>query len=568
MGWVAGLTVGGAGDARTTPPARVTTFSPPGFAVMPLTPPGLEQGRSIVSARARSCAATTTRPAPPPDRHHRRTVRAALSLALATAWLLLGGAGGRVAMASASDAPDNLVAPSIVGTLEVGQTLSADPGTWSFDPQGYDYSWLTCDGFGVSCAYVEGATQSTYLLTASDAGRRVELMMYAWPAGGRAEWVQTDPTGPVQLPASTPAVAAPESQTGPRVVGEAREGATLSADPGGWSGSPTAYHFQWYECQNYVRSDTGKMDFGCGGVVGATDSTFAVTGADIGLQFAVAVIAANPGGDSSAAQSPATGPVLPLPPVDSATPTLASGPVTQGEVLTVMDGQWSSDDWRTNPTYEYHWFRCSADLTRCAEVVRPITGQAYFLTADDIGQRIVAEVVAVNAGGRSTAVSNATGVVVGLPPGAPIYVLDPHLGPNGTPEFYSLVGYVPYPSSADSSAPAVRARALAICSVAHRRIAAAARPKAGSRGAAAAYMARGLGQVASVLRRVRVLRWSPAVGAAFAIEAQRVKLQLKEVPALRRNDLARVRRLGARAAALAKPADVVIAQAGLSVCLG
>jgi hypothetical protein len=61
-------------------------------------------------------------------------------------------------------------APTISGTPAVGQTLTADAGTWTGAPSNFAYSWSRCDSTGGSCQPIAGATASTYVVGAADAG--------------------------------------------------------------------------------------------------------------------------------------------------------------------------------------------------------------------------------------------------------------------------------------------------------------------------------------------------------------------------------------------------------------
>ena len=47
--------------------------------------------------------------------------------------------------ATSSAAPKNTSAPTISGTPKVGQTLTADNGSWSGNPTTYTYAWQRCD---------------------------------------------------------------------------------------------------------------------------------------------------------------------------------------------------------------------------------------------------------------------------------------------------------------------------------------------------------------------------------------------------------------------------------------
>src|SRR6266545_3433232 len=73
-------------------------------------------------------------------RKRSRTVHAALAAAAAVASIVLAsGAAG------ADAPPTNDTPPSIAGTPQAGQTLTASPGSWSgTQPLSYTYQWRRC----------------------------------------------------------------------------------------------------------------------------------------------------------------------------------------------------------------------------------------------------------------------------------------------------------------------------------------------------------------------------------------------------------------------------------------
>jgi hypothetical protein len=121
----------------------------------------------------------------------------------------------------------------------------------------------------------------------------------AWSSG--ASWANS----PASFYASTESVesppppAAPSEKTAPAISGSAVEGQTLSASTGTWLNSPTAYAYQWQDCN--------AVGEGCTNI-GATGATYQLSASNVGHAVRVVVTATNAGG-STPASSAATAPV-------------------------------------------------------------------------------------------------------------------------------------------------------------------------------------------------------------------------------------------------------------------
>ena len=192
--------------------------------------------------------------------------------------------------------------PSISGTTQTGQTLTAANGSWTPTPSNYAYQWSRCSSTGASCAPIAGATGTTYALTSGDAGSTLRVGVTGSASGVTT---QTATSAATAVVTSAPAPVSPPANTAlPTVSGTAQVGSSLSSTTGSWSGGPTDYAYQWKRCDT-----SGNA---CADVSGATGSSYTPVSADAGSTLRVTVAASNSGGTTLA--------------VSAATATVASAP--------------------------------------------------------------------------------------------------------------------------------------------------------------------------------------------------------------------------------------------------
>jgi PKD domain/Concanavalin A-like lectin/glucanases superfamily/NHL repeat len=99
----------------------------------------------------------------------------------------------------------NTTAPSIEGTAEDGQTLTANHGSWTgAEPITYAYQWQRCNSSGGSCSNISGATSSTYVPGHGDVGATLRVVVMGNNAGSSAS-ATSELTGIVS-PAEAPLV--------------------------------------------------------------------------------------------------------------------------------------------------------------------------------------------------------------------------------------------------------------------------------------------------------------------------------------------------------------------------
>jgi hypothetical protein len=88
---------------------------------------------------------------------------------------------------SAPSAPVNTAPPTITGTAQQGQALTAQNGSWTNEPTSFTYHWTRCGSAGANCAPVSGATAKTYALTSPDVGSTLRVSVIATNGGGKSE---------------------------------------------------------------------------------------------------------------------------------------------------------------------------------------------------------------------------------------------------------------------------------------------------------------------------------------------------------------------------------------------
>ena len=175
--------------------------------------------------------------------------------------------------------------PQVTGTMQVGQTVTCNPGTWANNPT-FTFEWLR-NGQPV-------ATGTTYVLTGADATHQIACRVTGTNAGGSA----TATSAPRNVPAVLPQNTAPPAISGTQ---------TLTCNPGTWTGSP---------------APTLTIEWLRDGTVIATGATYALTAADAGHVITCRVTATNQGGSATATSDP----VNPPAPVPTAIPTPVATP--------------------------------------------------------------------------------------------------------------------------------------------------------------------------------------------------------------------------------------------------
>jgi len=174
--------------------------------------------------------------------------------------------------------PANLTAPIIQGTMQEGQILTADYGTWSNSPTSYTVQWKR-DGVNIS-----GAVNATRTMLLADVGATITVAITAINATGSAT-----ATSAGRGPVIAATIAVPVATTAPVIT---KSGTTLTTTAGIWDNAPTSFTYQWRK---------NGVD-----VVGATGINYTLTSGDYETPITCRVFATNAGGSTGATSNEIT----------------------------------------------------------------------------------------------------------------------------------------------------------------------------------------------------------------------------------------------------------------------
>ena len=254
-------------------------------------------------------------------------------------------------------------APAISGTVQAGETLTADTSGIT-DANGltnvtFSYQWLADD------ADIQDATGSTYTLTDDDVGKVIKVKATFTDDAGNEESLTSEATAEVIARPNSPATGAPT------ISGTAQAGETLTADTSGITDANgltnVTYSYQWLD------EDAD--------IAGETASTYTLTDDDVGKAISVRVTFTDNAGNEESLTSEATAEVEARPNSPATGAPTISGTVRAGETLTADTSGITDADGLTNVSYSYQWLADDADI-------QDATGSTYTLTDDDVGKAI------------------------------------------------------------------------------------------------------------------------------------------------------------------------------------
>ena len=297
------------------------------------------------------------------------------------------------ATAAVAARPNTLAtgAPTISGTAQVGETLTADTSGIA-DEDGltnasFAYQWQA-DGADIS-----GATDSSYTLAVDDESKVISVKVSFSDDAGNEEESTSAATAAVEAKPNTPATGAPT------VTGTAQVGETLTADTSGIEDADgltnASFAYQW---------QADDVD-----IAGATGSTYTLADADEGKAVRMKVSFTDDAGQAETLTSAATGAVAAKANSPATGAPAIAGTAQVGETLTADTSGIADDDGLDKASLSYQWLADGADLPGA-------TGSTYSLADSDEGKAISVKVSFTDdRGHQEMLTSAATDAVAGLP---------------------------------------------------------------------------------------------------------------------------------------------------------
>ena len=292
-------------------------------------------------------------------------------------------------------------APTISGTAQVGETLTADTSGIA-DADGlsnvqYEYQWIADD------ADISGATNATYTLAAEDEGKAIKVEVSFTDDADNEETLTS---------AGTDAAAAASTRNSPAtgvptISGTAQVGETLTADTSGIADADgmenAAVAFYWGTYDNATGQNLLRMI--------DSEGTYTIEPRDVGMTIHVHVTFEDDRGNVESTKSAPTDTVKAAPTINSlatGAPTI-SGTAQVGETLTANTSGIADADGLSSVQYEYQWLADDTDISGA-------TNATYTLTDSEESKAITVQVSFTDdADNKETLTSAATDAVAAAP---------------------------------------------------------------------------------------------------------------------------------------------------------
>ena len=310
-------------------------------------------------------------------------------------------AGDRIALAIRVVNNAATGAPSVTGTAQVGEMLTADlsgitdaDGKPS-DAQGFGYQWVRVDGR--TATEIAGARAPRYSLADADVGKTIKVTVSFTDLAGFSE-------GPLTSDATDPVTPKPSSSaTGqPTISGTAQVGETLTANTSGIADADglddATFSYQW------IADDSD--------IAGATGSTYTLAAADESKVVKVRVSFTDDRGHAETLTSTATVAVAAKPSSPATGQPAITGTAQVGETLTADTSGIADADGLDNATFSYQWIADDSDIAGA-------TGSTYTLAAADEGKVVKVRVSFTDDAGHAETLTSTATVAVAAKPSSP-----------------------------------------------------------------------------------------------------------------------------------------------------
>ena len=289
--------------------------------------------------------------------------------------------------------------PTIIGTAQAGETLTADVSGVN-DEDGltnvsYSYQWVANDG--TTDTDIQDATDSTYTLADSDAGKTIKVRVSFTDDADNEETLTSAATGVVAAKPNSPATGLPTISGTPQVDETLTADVSSIADSDGLD--DVSYSYQW---------TAGGSD-----IDGATGSSYTLKDVQKGQTIQVRVSFRDDADNEETLTSAATGAVAAKPNSPATGAPTIGGTAQVGETLTALTNGITDEDGLDDVSYSYQWV--SNDGTTDTDI-QDATDSTYTLADSDAGKAIKVRVTFTDdADHEETLTSAATGVVAAKP---------------------------------------------------------------------------------------------------------------------------------------------------------
>ena len=294
-------------------------------------------------------------------------------------------------------------APTITGTAEVGETLTAVT-TGIMDADGltsvsYAYQWIRVNG---TEADIAGENSSTYTLVDADLGTTLKVRVSFTDDASNSETLTSAATATVGAAGNTAATGAP-TITGTAEVGQTLTAVTTGiADANGLT-TPN-YAYQW------IRVNGTEAD-----IAGENSSTYTLVDADLGTTLKVKVSFTDDAGNSETLTSAATATVGAAGNTAATGAPTITGTAEVGETLTAVTTGIADADGLTSVSYAYQWIRVNGTEADIAAA----NSSTYTLVDADLGTTLKVRVSFTDDASNSETLTSAATATVGATATAP-----------------------------------------------------------------------------------------------------------------------------------------------------